>query len=89
MLHRNNTKFENYKEKLKPGNKLLLYTDGLVEARPEDGDLFFESANLEETLIQNIKEPCDVFLENVMSELIKFRKSDQFDDDIYLICLDV
>jgi len=89
MLEQANKKFLNHKDFLEPGSKLLLYTDGLVEARPTDSDIFFEYANMEQVFIDNHKYPCDIFLNNLMKELSVFRKSDQFDDDICLICLDV
>ncbi|MDX1960590.1 MAG: PP2C family protein-serine/threonine phosphatase [Leptospiraceae bacterium] len=89
MLELSNKKFTNFTDILEPDSKLLLYTDGLVEARPIDSNIFFEYANMEQIFIENHKYPCDVFLDNVMKELSAFRKSDQFDDDICLICLDV
>jgi len=89
MLTKANKIFKNNKLILEPGSKLLLYTDGLVETRPIDGDTLFECSNMEKVFIENHKYQCDVFLNKLMNELSIFRKSNQFDDDICLICLDV
>jgi len=89
MLASASKKFENYEETLDVGSKLLLYTDGLVEARPIDGDTFFEHANMEKFFIENSNHPCKKFIENLLKELTLFRKTESFDDDICLICLDI
>lgn len=89
MLAKANKKFENHKDIIEPGSKLLLYTDGLVEARPRGKDTFFEYANMEQVFKDYHQFPCDVFLGKLMEELTAFRGSDQFEDDICLICLDI
>jgi len=68
---------------------VLTKVDIIVEARPTDSDIFFEYANMEKVFIDNYKYSCDFFLKNLMNELSIFRKSDHYDDDICLICLDV
>lgn len=89
MLARANKKFDNNEDLMERGTKLLLYTDGLVEARPMDSDIFFEHADMEEVFRDNLSKPCGLFLENLMKELVAFRESENFDDDICLICMDI
>lgn len=89
MLDKANKKFVNYKENIPAGSKLLLYTDGLVEARPVDSDIFFEYANMENVFIDNYSLPCTSFVDNLLVELVKFRKSEFFEDDICVICIDI
>ncbi|MCU0848475.1 MAG: serine/threonine-protein phosphatase [Spirochaetes bacterium] len=89
MLARANKKFENHMEFFQAGSKLLLYTDGLVEARPVDDDTLFEYAHMGQVFIDNHGLPCDKFLDKLMEELVAYRKADTFDDDICLICMDI
>jgi len=88
-LYKANKQFENFEEILPANSKLLLYTDGLVESCPIDDDTFFEDANMEKIFLQYSNNKCNIFINNLMKELYIFRKSDKFEDDICLICLDV
>jgi serine phosphatase RsbU (regulator of sigma subunit) len=89
MLAKVNKNFKNYEEKFKIGCKILFYTDGLVEARPVDEDIYFEYAHMNQIFMNNYNLPCDMFINSLMKELSTFRKSDNYEDDICLICLDV
>ena len=89
ILNKNNNPYKNYKETLPIGSKLLLYTDGLVEARPIDGKDFFEHTKMFDVFLKNKDKASDEFIKNLYKELVAFRKSEIFDDDICLICLDV
>ncbi|HPB81969.1 MAG TPA: PP2C family protein-serine/threonine phosphatase [Spirochaetota bacterium] len=89
MLSKANKKFLNFQEQVPSGSKLLLYTDGLVEARPVGEDIFFEYANMEDVFRAHAGVHCSDFLDILMQELTSFRKSDSFEDDICLICMDV
>jgi len=89
MLAKANKKFLNFHEQVPSGSKLLLYTDGLVETRPVGEDIFFEYANMEEVFRAHAGVHCSGFLDILMQELTSFRKSDSFEDDICLICMDV
>jgi len=71
-------------------SKILFYTDGLVEAEPVDNKYhFYEDNGLEEVLLANCDLSSDEFLAELYTELAQFRGSEEFDDDICLICLDV
>jgi len=89
-LHKGSSKTFISDEMIIPVNsKILFYTDGFIETMPVDGNIIFEQHNFEEKLIKNSALPCDLYVENLMEELINFRKDQTFDDDICLICLDV
>jgi phosphoserine phosphatase RsbU/P len=75
------------------GSKLFIYTDGLTEAIPAGADIAghvpdFETAMLEKVLIKYRALPAQVFLENIYLELLGFRGTDKFEDDICMICFD-
>ena len=86
---RSNNRFKNYREKLPVGSKLLLYTDGLSETRPMDGEAFFEHTRMLDVFHKNKSLPCGKFVNELYKELVDFRQSETFDDDICLVCLDV
>ena len=88
ILHEANKQFENYEKLLPANSKLLLYTDGLVESCPIDDNILFEYA-MENIFLQYFNNKCYIFIHNLIKELCVFRKSDKFEDDICVICLDV
>ena len=82
--------YSNHRLMLKKKSKLLLYTDGLSEAvRPGREEEEFAEIQLM-CAIRDLKElKAPVFLAELASRLIEFRGSDNFDDDVCMICLDV
>lgn len=89
LLSKMNKRYENYTTVIPKGAKLLLYTDGLTEARPlEGGDLFFEYHGLIKALSDFHQLPCREFIHALHRRLVDFREADSFDDDICLICID-
>ncbi len=89
LLAKSNKFYTNFSEKLPLNSKLLLYTDGLTEARPTDNNsLYFEYASMVEIFKKNGGLPCGAFIEELYSQLAMFRGSDSFEDDICLICID-
>ena len=88
-LARRDTSFKNHQTTLPVGAKLVLYTDGLLEAAPKDsrGEVFKEV--IREKLMRLEPLPPKEFVEGLMQELIAFRQGEDFDDDICLICMDV
>jgi serine phosphatase RsbU (regulator of sigma subunit) len=76
-------------------SRLLLYTDGMSEAineleTSEMEDIpDFEAAKLEEIVQQNQGLPVKQFLDHLVDGLVKFHRSERFEDDVCIICLDV
>ncbi|TAL34492.1 MAG: serine/threonine-protein phosphatase [Spirochaetes bacterium] len=70
-------------------SKLILYTDGLVEARnPSDRSTEF-GESLDDRLLKLREFDCRGFLDALYGELVEFRGGDSFDDDICMICVDI
>jgi len=87
--------FSNNTVRLEAGSKLLLYTDGLVEAvnsiekvlNPGTPD--FESSGMLNFLQDLLPLPSKEFIYRLSDALIHFRGSEDFDDDVCMVCLDV
>jgi len=78
---------EIYSEKtlpLEPGDRLLLYTDGLVEARNAEGKLFGEDALIAE-LRATTDASCEEAADRIIAASQQWAKS-QDDDLTVLVC---
>jgi len=80
------------------GDKLFLYTDGLTEAvkneklKNNNKNIRLENfgdINFQKCLKQLISSPAREFVEGMANELIQFCGTDNFEDDVCMICLDV
>ena len=71
-------------------SKLLLFTDGLTEATSENNrDLFYDEEGLFQAIGKFRELPCKLFIEEMFKSLQLFRGSDQFEDDVCFVCVDV
>ena len=86
---RRGSTYKTYRVALPQGSKLVLYTDGLVEAAAKGSRApVFKEVIKEKMLGLRGQSPRD-FVEGLMRELVLFRHGEDFDDDICLICMDV
>ena len=72
---------------LEPGMKLMLYTDGLTEARNDEGEeigIQRIMQSLEQYVPQNVKEMIDITL----AGMYQFTDSSKQDDDICLLAVE-
>jgi len=74
-----NWKCEVAETKLAPGDTLVLYTDGITEARNSAGEEFGES-RLVETLQNSCHLPVESLLRTVVKEVQQFTGGEQQDD---------
>ncbi len=81
--------YRNYQVVLPLGSRLVLYTDGLVEAERKGSENFFFQEIIKEKMLGLRALPPREFVDGLMHELILFRQGEDFDDDICLICMDV
>lgn len=70
--------------RLAPGDVLLAYTDGLVEARPHASEEFFAEARVEEWLRSAKAVPMDTALGDLLARVRAFAGS-PLDDDVTLV----
>ncbi len=80
---------------LEKNSKILFYTDGLIETVNIHKKMINEKTqDFEKQILLNIRRklyklPAKEFIKNLINELIDFRGSQDFDDDVCAICLDV
>ncbi len=79
-------KFTANQIKIKPGDKILLYTDGITEAFNEAGEQFSEERLLE--IMNNSKsETSEQLVMNIRQEIKKFVKNAEQSDDITILAV--
>lgn len=81
-----NEKFEKIKIKIEKGDVVLLYTDGVVEARNKD-DEFFEFDRLRNIIYDNNKYPSGYIVRKIYREVTKFMGNESKSDDITIISI--
>jgi len=69
----------------KPGDRVLLYTDGVIESANSAGDEF-GTARLEELFLKTIAAPQGVG-DAIVGSLRGFTKEQAFQDDVSLVCM--
>ncbi len=75
--------YEDYEIKLNSGDELFLVTDGIIEARNRDGDLYQEEKFAEFLKKINANEDS---LEQIKKELLDYT-GEEFDDDVSVIAI--
>ncbi len=81
-------KYEEHKIELLEGDRILFYTDGLIEATNEKDEIFGDR-KLQEFIKNNIKIPLKKFVSNLYETVNIFKGEKNFEDDIAVIALDV
>jgi serine phosphatase RsbU (regulator of sigma subunit) len=80
--------FKNTTVTFDPGSKILLFTDGLIEAEKSAGQYEeFEDNSLYGSLVKYQKKSPFDFITNIYNDLVVFRGSDSFQDDVCIICI--
>jgi sigma-B regulation protein RsbU (phosphoserine phosphatase) len=80
--------FEEKCVQLSKGDKVLLYTDGVIEARNPDGE-FFGVARLCELFSSQRLESPETTIDNILEALHTFCSGQSFDDDVTMVVLKV
>ena len=69
-------------------DRILLFTDGVLEAENQSGEPFFEN-RLMEIIGAKAREPLEAVLDGVLSSVLAFSEGQHFDDDVCLLGIDV
>ncbi len=83
-----NPGIEEINVQLSPGDRLVLYTDGITECFSARGQMF-GLARFKDFILDHPGQPPAEFCGLLLEELRRFADSDIFDDDITLVVLDV
>ncbi|HUA39520.1 MAG TPA: SpoIIE family protein phosphatase [Candidatus Sulfopaludibacter sp.] len=80
--------FPTCRRTIKPGDIIMLFTDGLIEAEGANRKLFSRE-QLAGTIRKNIGRPTRKMLSRVLTEIRNFSGRKQFDDDVCLVAIEV
>jgi serine phosphatase RsbU (regulator of sigma subunit) len=81
--------YKTAERKIPEKSKILFYTDGLTDVRKNRTEKIFFSEFVEEIIYSKRKMKAEDFLKALYDEIVSFNGSDNFDDDICMICLDI
>ncbi len=90
-----NKSFKNHTVVLETDNKLILYTDGITDTvennnkNIDSNTEFFGNTRLMKIFLENKEKSAGEFVDIVYNQLVQFRGSDNFDDDVCLICVNI
>ncbi len=73
--------------KIQPGDKLLFYTDGIIEQRNDEGEMFSES-RLKRTFLKLARKKENHILKHLETILKKYTSTYNKDDDITMLLLE-
>ena len=89
-LEKQNKSYCNSSITLHRGDRLLLFTDGLIEARSgKFAKEMFGESELEIFLYENRSLPIDEYLSEINIKLIDYCQSENLEDDICMVCIDI
>ncbi len=74
--------------KLSEIDRMILFTDGVLEAENRDGEPFFENRLIEKISSQR-EQPLESLLDGILSSVLAFSEDENFDDDVCLLGLDI
>ncbi|MEY4570496.1 MAG: hypothetical protein RLZZ398_1935, partial [Verrucomicrobiota bacterium] len=69
-------------------DRIILFTDGVLEAENQSGEPFFEN-RLMEIINRESAAPLESLLNEILDSVLAFSDRKQFDDDVCLLGVDV
>ncbi len=83
-----NLEYENGVTRMQPGDKLLIFTDGVSEAtRADNPNEFYGVERLREVFRRHVSLPPQETLDRIVESLMEFSDGEEFDDDISLMLI--
>ncbi|WAC21363.1 SpoIIE family protein phosphatase [Luteolibacter sp. SL250] len=68
-------------------DRLVMFTDGVLEAESRSGEPFFEK-RLMEIVGKHAADPLDTLLDSILATVLEFSETMQFDDDVCLLAME-
>jgi sigma-B regulation protein RsbU (phosphoserine phosphatase) len=68
--------------------RIILFTDGVLEAENQQGEPFFEN-RLIEIIAKHSRETLDRLLDDILESVLTFSQTRQFDDDVCLLGIEI
>ncbi len=87
-LKKMNAHYTSAEIKFQPGGRILIYTDGMIDAKNVSSRERYSSV-LTDRIIEFSGYASDEFLNVLFNDMISFCGNDKLDDDICMICLDL
>ncbi len=81
------SEYEDYQMSISDGDKIIFYTDGIVDVKSPEGDLFGERRFLKSLSEINAQE-VNATVDSVFGTLNDFRKDTPLDDDVTLVLVE-
>lgn len=78
--------FDEKEVKIEDGDKVILYTDGMIERRNEQKE-FLSNEQIEEWVIQLGDLPAQVFVDAMMKKVYEYNPSTPFEDDVTMFVI--
>ena len=82
------TRYEEFTISMDPGDRLFVYTDGIIDTPNPDGERF-GLARLKSVLDENASIPLPKVKSAVLKSLNQYAQTDLFQDDVTLIALEI
>jgi serine phosphatase RsbU (regulator of sigma subunit) len=79
-----NAQFKTTEAKLALGDRLLFFTDGIIEVEASDGSQF-GIEGLRQSVRSNLDQPTESLLERIINDVYRFADSTVFTDDVCLV----
>lgn len=79
--------YETKEVQLKPGEKILMFTDGVTEATAEGGDMY-EEPRLEEFLAKHGSDDIEKMVRSLVVDVLKFMGKEDQSDDVTILALE-
>jgi sigma-B regulation protein RsbU (phosphoserine phosphatase) len=79
--------YQEYSVRLAPGDRLVIYSDGITECRNPDGASYSE-ANLNKILQKKCSDPAPNLVAAVQDDIRKWHGTSEFTDDVSLLVLE-
>jgi len=83
-----NNNVQNREVPVGPGDRIILYTDCIVEAR-NDNKEFFEEERFYEFIKQNMHLSSDIFIDTLIYQLTTWTNGKKFKDDFTVVMIDM